>query len=317
MLKLTKSLSIGLCATMLMFSCSKDMEDVNPSSTLSGVSTDAAKAASTANTVAPLSISSLSTTDGKTWSFTVQKNAAVTEKLANVGSLMLTMMDCEDMPIMLSAANVASASITGKNGTYNQPLAPSYKEGNGSVCDMGTVTGYIRLTDFVEKLTDGSAYTVNITLYDAVRVKSGKVWARISNSCSTTDIVGPGCEEQDFCGEGHGYFHEVGSWEGHEVTLGGHTYTEAEGLALMNPNAGGGNKYIGFAFSQGATVELNKKLKMISARAYDSEMTAINAYLGGFDKLTASTAAEKYDGSPEATAAKTAAGYIGDNIDCE
>ncbi len=308
MLKALPKLSIGLGALLLMFSCSKDMENVNPSSGFNSSSADAAKVASA---VSPVAISDLSTTDGKTWQFTVQKTVA--GNVPNIGSLLLTLTGCDDQQIALSGANVVSASVT---GSFTQALAPSYKEGNGSACDMSAVTGYLRLSDFQEKLTDGNVYTVQFTLSEAIQVKSANIWARISNACYPTSVAGPGCDVMDLCGEGQGAFHKAGSWKGNTVTLGGYTYTEAEGLAIMTPNgnSAGGLKDSRAAFSQGATVLLNRQMGYISATAYAAELATIDAYLSTLNKMTTYNMDDMPTGN---AAAKAAAGYIGDNIKCE
>ncbi|MBB6610958.1 hypothetical protein H7F15_07915 [Pontibacter sp. Tf4] len=308
MLKALTKVSIGLGAVLLMFSCSKDMENVTPSSDFSSSSLDAAKAASLTS---PVTVSALSTTDGKTWQFTVQKTAE--GNVANIGSLLLTLTGCDDQQIALTSANVVSASVT---GSLVQSLAPSFKEGNGSACDMSAVTGYLRLSDFQEKLTDGRVYTIRFTLSQAIQVKSATVWTRISNACHTTTVSGPGCDVMDLCGEGQGAFHKAGSWNGQTVTLGGYTYTEAEGLAIMTPNgnSAGGLKDARAAFSQGATVLLNRQMGYISANAYAAELATIDAYLSTLNKLTSYSIVDMPTGN---AAAKAAAGYIGDNIKCE
>ncbi|WP_439880038.1 hypothetical protein ACSX1A_12810 [Pontibacter sp. MBLB2868] len=311
MLKLTKTLCIGLCASMLMFSCSKDAEDMTPSSTLSGVSTDAAKAASTNS----FGFSNLRSTDGMTWSFDVVRVGDNTG--ANANTVMLALVGCDSQPIMLSSGNVSSLTMQ-KAGGPVQTLALSFLESSANACAMAATPGYVRFADFDGNVKDGSVYTFSVTLNAAVQVTSATVGVKAGNECVQGSMVGPGCTfVEDICGFGQGAFHKEGSWGGNTVVLGGHTYTEAEGLAMMNPNANNGNKTIGFAFSQGATVELNKKLGHISATAYASKMAAINTYLAGFDKLTETSAATLYDDSPEATAAKEAAGYIGNHIKCD
>ncbi|NEM98134.1 hypothetical protein [Pontibacter burrus] len=312
MLHTFKKLSIGLGAMLLMVSCSKDMEDVTPSAALNASATNAAKAALTTN---PLTFSSIGSADGKTWSFTLQK--AVDGNLGNVGALLLTLTDCDDTQIALSAANVVSATVT---GATTQALVPSYKEGNGSACDMSAVTGYLRLSDFTEKLTDGKVYTVTVTLNQAVRVKSATVWARVSNTCSSTTIAGPACEVEDLCGEGQGYFHKSANWQGNTVTIGGHTYTAEEAVTLITSDKkeGGSNNKGGIAdskaaFAQGVTVLMNRKFGWISGNAYAAELAAIEAYLSTLDKLTTYDLSDLPTGND---AAKTAAGYIGDSIKC-
>ncbi|MER2996331.1 hypothetical protein [Pontibacter populi] len=282
------------------------MEDVNPSSNFNSASSGAAKVA---NTTSPLTISGLSTSNGKTWMFTVQKTAD--GNVSNIGSLLLTLTGCDDQRIALSSANVVSASVT---GSMEQSLAPSYKEGNGSACDMSAETGYLKLSDFQEKLTDGSVYTVRFTLSEAIQVKTAIVWARIGNSCYPVAVNGPGCE-MDLCGEGQGAFHKPGSWNGYTVTLGGYNYTEAEGLSIMTPNgnSAGGLKDSRASFSQGATVLLNRQMGYISATAYAAELAAINIYLVTLDKLTTYDIDDMPTGN---AAAKAAAGYIGGNIKC-
>src|SRR5690606_28969746 len=144
----------------------------------------------------------------------------------NIGSLILTLTGCDDQPIALTGDNVVAATVTGAGVDI---LEPSFKEGNGSACDMSEVSGYLRLSDFEEKLTDGKVYTFSFTLSHAIQVKSANIWTRISNACYPSVVAGPGCE-MDMCGEGQGYFHKSEHWEGQTISLGGHTYTAAEGV---------------------------------------------------------------------------------------
>lgn len=311
MLQTFKKMSIGLGAVLLMFSCSKDMDEVTPSAALDASATNAAKAALSSN---PLAISGLTSTDGKTWNFTLQKTTD--GNLANVGALMLTLTGCDDTQIALTSANVVSASVT---GTATQQLVPSFKEGNGSACEM-TATGYLRLIDFTEKLTDGKMYTVTFTLNQAVQVKSAMMWARISNACHSATVAGPGCG-MDTCGEGQGYFHKAANWQGKTVTIGGHTYTAEQAVTLITSDKkeGGADNKGGIAdakaaFAQGVTVLLNREFGWISGSAYAAELATIEAYLSTLDKLTT------YDISALPTgnaAAKAAAGAIGDGINCD
>ncbi|MEJ8756119.1 hypothetical protein WG947_03865 [Pontibacter sp. H259] len=313
MLKTIQKLSFALSVLLLTASCSTDMEGVNPSSALNSSSVDAAKAALASS---PLTISAISTTDGKTWAFTVQKTAL--GNFPNIGAVLLTLTDCDDMQIVLSAANVVSASVT---GGATQALAPSYKEGNGTACDMSLTTGYLRLTDFSEKLTNGSVYTFKVTLNQAVKVKSATVWARIANTCHNTTIAGQACEVEDLCGEGQGYFHKSEHWAGKTVTIGGHTYTAAEAVTLITSDKKegatdnkGGIADSKAAFAQGVTVLMNRQLGFISSNAFAAELATINAYLSTLNKLTTYKSGTLPTGN---AAAKAAAGTIGDAIVCE
>ncbi|MBC5775348.1 hypothetical protein H8S95_14810 [Pontibacter sp. KCTC 32443] len=313
MIKKIALLSIGLGATLLMSSCSKDSEEVSPSG-LSSSSTDAAKAAVT-EIINPLTISDLSTTDGKTWMFTVQKTGD--GNISNIGSLMLALTDCNDAAIPLTAANVTYASVA---GTSMQVLTPSFKEGNGSACDMSGVTGYLRLSDFAEKITNGSVYTFRVTLSEAVSVKTANIRARISNNCYPVTVDGPGCE-LDLCGEGQGFFHKSEHWPVSEIMIGGHTYTAAEAVTLITSDKkeGGVDNKGGIAdskaaFAQGVTVLLNRELGWISEEAYAAELATIETYLSSLNKLTTYAIDNLPTGN---AAAKAAAGAIGDSIVCE
>jgi len=313
MLEAIKSLSIGLGVALLMVSCSKDMDDVNPTSTLSGISTDAAKVAST-NTFL---FSNLRSVDGKTWSFDVKREGD--NKGANANSVMLALFGCNNEAIMLSAANVVSLSITGPSGT--QDMERSFIESSSNACPMAGTPGYVNFTGFDANLKDGSIYTFTVTLNQAIQVTKADLGLRAGNQCITGTLEGPGCK-LDLCGEGQGYFHKSEHWgEITKIMIGGQEYTVDEAVTLITSDKkeGGSDNKGGIpdakaAFAQGVTVLLNRQLGWILPDAYSSQLTVIENYLSGLNvKLTLANVKE-LAGNAEA---KEAAGYIGDHIDCD
>jgi hypothetical protein len=311
---MTKTLSIGLCAVMLMFSCSRDMEDVNPSTTLNGINDGAAKAPSTANS---FEFMHLSTPDGGvTWAFSVKRLGD--SKGANANSVLLKLTECGGTQLNLSSTNIQELWLSDTRG-HTWGLTPSYLESGRNACPMAASTGYVKFEGIEPNLKDGTVYTFKVKLAQAKQIESAAVQLRAGNDCFSGSLIGPACvdEELDMCGYGQGAFHKTDSWGGHTVTLGSKNYTESEGLALMNPNSGGGNKYVKFAFSQGATVLLNRAMGHISPTAYQAQLDAIDLYLRSMSRLTSANMDMQYDTSDEAIAAKNAAGYIGDNIKCE
>jgi hypothetical protein len=302
MLRTLKNLSLSLGVAFLMVSCAKELEDINPSS-LDATSTSALVSI---NNVSPFTYTNFTTTDGKTWSFTIKKTGAFESNGGAPSQMFLAFTNCNDQLVPL---DVMSATLIGKGSL--EPAITSEQ-----LCNSSAAT-YLKLTGFGNNLgADNVERTITITFNTPVSIKSALVVPKAANNCYSATVFGATCDIINTCGLGQGAFHKAGSWKGYSVTLGGYTYSEAEGLAIMNPNGNnaGGLADSRAAFSQGATVLLNRQMKLISANAYDAQLMDINNYLMTLDKLTAYSITNMPTGN---AAAKAAAGFIGDNIKCE
>ncbi|PRY16511.1 hypothetical protein CLV24_101357 [Pontibacter ummariensis] len=317
MVKLTKTLSLGLCALMFLFSCSKEMEEVSPSATLNDTATDAAKNA-TLTEPNPFTFSAISTNDnGKTWYFTVTNNG---DSNSGPNKVLLGLLDCELKPIMLSTANVVALSLQPLDGNP-KALDLSFDKG---LCKDAITSSSVSFTGLGNGLRGGETLTFILTLNSAVQVTSAKVGLQIANNCLSATLNGPGCQEEEtYCGLGQGYFHDPKKWPVQEVTIGGETYSVDDAVTLMTSdkkyggkeNGKGGIEVSKKAFSQGVTLLLNYKLGNIPETVLAEELADIEAFLATLDKLLVDnlTASDKND--PLAVAANDAAGRIGDWMD--
>lgn len=289
MLKKINLLSIGLGVALLMVSCSKDMEDVNPSSTLSGVSTNAVVASAA---IGPYTVSDLSVaSDGLTWSFTVQRTGDAQRN--GLSHLILNLRDCDGNIIHLAEADVAGASVSGAGGDFSladENLEIEYTEGSGTGCDMADASGFIKYDDLDDVLSDGTEYTFTLELNSVVYVETVDVWVKAGNACYRDEVAGPGCPVEIGCSYSQGQIKtgkaDVSGVE--TITVGTFSYTGPEAVDIMNSNANNGG--VKPTFSHVASIKISIALgKLNSTQPITKDLEIAESGLAALGRLNAST----------------------------
>jgi hypothetical protein len=131
--------------------------------------------------------------------------------------------------------------------------------------------------------------------------------------CCTKTVPGIGCKIVEVCSLSQGfYFAKPGPTWPSNVTIGGFTYTEAEGRAIWNCSNAGGIRDSKKAFTQVAALKLSNAYPTGNAQI-DADVVSIEAYLSGLNqKLVACTFLPT--GTTAGALAAQAAGRIGDWI---
>lgn len=132
-----------------------------------------------------------------------------------------------------------------------------------------------------------------------------------NTGCGVFLFSGLGCPiiEETSCSLSQGYYFAKPDlvWAG-TVTIGGHTYTQAEGQAIWNTSNKGGIKDSKAGFLQVAAIKLSGSSVSASASVW-ADVAIVESYLASLGKLSPSNL------PTGDAAAKAAAGRIGDWID--
>ncbi len=193
-----------------------------------------------------------------------------------------------------AAANLVSASMNGV------PFTPTYAVDPA----MGCVTTPV--LKFNLGTVGSTSNTYSVTLAGTYSLGTGTGYFKAGTDCCTRSFPGISCEpEAAVCSYSQGYWfaNAAHSWNGQTVTLGGYTYTQAEGQALWAAHPGGSAGSGLKVFYQASAILLSIPTADIPAEVA-ADVQIINLALTGLGKLTASN-------TPDVTAdAVAAAGRI-------
>lgn len=184
-----------------------------------------------------------------------------------------------DMPLCERAAtHLVSASINGVPFTPTYVVDPS----------MSCVTTPVLKFNFGTTGTTANTYVV--VLIGKYSIDPNAIgYFKAGTDCCTRPFQGVSCDipTENPCSLSQGYWfaNASHSWNGQTVTLGGYTYTQAQGQALwaFKPGGSGGGAYK--AFFQASAVILSIPAADIPA-ALAADIATINAALSGLGKLT-------------------------------
>jgi hypothetical protein len=132
-----------------------------------------------------------------------------------------------------------------------------------------------------------------------------------NTGCCTRSIPGVGCKVEETCSLSQGYyFAKPGpTWAGINVTVGGKTYTEAQGRAIWTCSNAGGIPASKKAFTQVAALYLSGAYPTGNS-SVDADVVFLENWLLGLNKLVACS----YLPNDASGMAAAAAGRIGDWI---
>jgi hypothetical protein len=223
-----------------------------------------------------------------------------------------TVQDLSHWNITLGCAqpdDIVSASKSTDGATWEVNYVPRYEVDPSQDCytdsvykfDLGTrnnIKTYYQLTVNKNFSVDSNVLAV---------YKSGR-----TTGCGTFNFPGFGCPivtPDEGCSLSQGYyFAKPGLVWGTTVTIGGYTYTQAEGVAIWNTSNKGGIKDAKAGFLQVAAIKLSGSTVSPSASVW-ADVAIVEAYLSGLGKLSPGNLPTGN------AAAKSAAGRIGDWID--
>jgi hypothetical protein len=294
MKKLVLSTLSVLTAMVFMIACSE--ENIAPKSSSTNVKDGSTKGSTNSTSLAADYDINVSV-DGKTWTYTVTRKPGAKA----LSHFIVDLNNCSDESASL--ADVLSASVNG--------VAVSLKdtEGSGTGCAI-TSNNFIKF----DNLDNSSVYVLSFTL-DRVysRLETAAGWVKAGTSCNQIVVPAPGCPVGEACSMSQGFYFGNGAYNNGAagvwaaaggVTLGGNTYTMAEGHELWDSK--GIHQYaVAKAFFQYATIQLSQT-DLSNEPELQAAVDVIEAYFLAVPKLTPANAA-----TINSSALNTYAGFIG------
>jgi hypothetical protein len=184
---------------------------------------------------------------GRTWTYTITKR---TSRSKDMSHFIIDLQNCGDQSATF--ANIVSATLNG------QPANLSPNEGKGTGCDPYALTDNFVKINFPKV---AAPYVLVITFdRNFLPFASANAWQKAGTSCNRGTITAPGCPEGEVCSYSQGYFFAGGAenngasefWT-NGLTIGGFTYTQAEGNSLWFTDRGrGGDQTLNAFFQLGA-----------------------------------------------------------------
>ncbi len=207
--------------------------------------------------------------------------------------------------------DIVGAAYSGDGVTWT-PFIPTYEEDASMLNACSLLTGPVLKFDFGTSGTAKSYYklvlnkSLNIDMGATAFYKSGN-----TTGCGTQCFPGLGCPDEvvEGCSFSQGYwFAKPGLvWPGN-VTIGGYSYTQAEGVAIWKSSNAGGIGTAKKVFLQAAAIKLSGTNVSPTATVWPY-VQAIDAWLTTLPKLTPANV-KSFNGSPDAAEALAAADAV-------
>jgi hypothetical protein len=217
----------------------------------------------------------------------------------------ITLGQCATMADVVSAAYSA-------DGTTWTPFIPTYEEDPSILNTCSIITGPVLKFNFGTSGAAKSYYKLVISRNLNVDMAGGAFYKSGNNTgCGGLCFPGLGCPvvEDEGCSFSQGYWFAKPDlvWPGN-VTIGGYSYTQAEGVAIWNSSNAGGIGTAKKVFLQVAAIKLSGSSVSISATVWAQVQIAEN-WLATLPKLTPANV-KSFNNAAGAAAAKTAADAI-------
>ncbi|TVZ59908.1 hypothetical protein NA63_2451 [Flavobacteriaceae bacterium MAR_2010_105] len=183
--------------------------------------------------------------DGTLWTYNITRSKP---NAKNLSHFIIDLGNCGDESA--SFANIIYATVNGAPAN----LVPT--EGSGTGCDPQATT-----TNFVKVNTEAATSWVIVIKFDRGYASAeADSWIKAGTSCNSAKSTAPGCPIEDYCSFSQGFFFANGalqngasaSWV-NGLTIGGVTYTQAQGMTIWSVDRGpGGNQVLNAFFQLGA-----------------------------------------------------------------
>lgn len=208
------SIVMTLTIFMVAVSCSDESSDVT------GPGDDAAGKGNNPKSQSIASDYNISlATDGYVFTYTITKNPGA----KNLGHFIVNLDNCGDQSPHL--ASILSASVNADGHVTAVNLYDT--EGWGTGC-LPVSSNFIKF----DNLPAATELQLSFILDSKYSNVAATGWVKAGTSCNTTSIQAPGCPVTGCVyGLGHFFSNGAAAWAS-DVTLGGFTYTQAEGNAL-------------------------------------------------------------------------------------
>ena len=262
---------VSIAVLTILYSCTKESSITNNETTTGSAAVSAKGSPKSGSSFGDYSIALSVSSDGKVWTYTITR-AKTSAK--NLSHLIFDLNNCGDRSATF--ANIVSATLNG------QPADLSPTEGSGTGCDpQSTTTNFIKInftaaTSWVLVLTFDRGYETFAT---------ANAWVKAGTSCNIGTLPAPGCPKEEYCSFSQGFFFAEGSYNNgsstlwaNELTIGGVTYTQADGTNFWSIDKGKGGDQTMNAFFQLGAVRLSGVESEVAADA-----AIIDAYFTGLN----------------------------------
>lgn len=224
--------------------------------------------------------------DGTQWTYTITRTNS---KAKNLSHFIIDLNNCGEESATF--ANIVWATVNGS------PAVLSQTEGSGTGCNpQGTTDNFVKF-DNIQGATSWVLVLKFDRGYESFTSASG--WIKAGTSCSQGVITAPGCPIEDYCSFSQGFFFANGAvnngadafWT-NGLTIGGVTYTQAQGNMAWTIDRGRGGDQTMNGFFQLGAVRLSGVESEVAADA-----AIIEAYFSGiniFSTLVTTTGNNSY-----------------------
>lgn len=269
-MKILKISSAALLAmfAMVFVACQKDVK-------LPSVTSDAGKGSTkSTSSFGDYSISTDVSTDGKTWTYTITRAKA---NVKNLSHLIIDLNNCGDQSATF--ADIVSATVNG------EPADLKPTEGSGTGCDpQSTTTNFVKIN-----FTAATQWVLVITFDRGYETfETANAWVKAGTSCNQGTIKAPGCPKTNYCSYSQGFFFANGALQNgaadfwtNGLTVGGVTYTQAQGMSFWDIDRGNGGDQTMNGFFQLGAVRLSGAETEVA-----DDANLINTYFTGLDLST-------------------------------
>lgn len=265
-MKIFRLSSLVALMAIVFFACKKDANE--PSLTSDSKKGSANSTSKFGDYEIALAVSNV----GKTWTYTITRANA---KAKDLSHLIIDLNNCADKSKSATFANIVSATVNGAPAD----LKPT--EGSGTGCDpQSTTTNFVKIN-----FASATQWVLVITFERGYEIVAATGWVKAGTSCNSGAIQAPGCPLTDYCAKSQGYFFANGAlhngaadfWKD-GLTVGGVTYTQAQGMNFWDIDKGRGGDQTMNAFFQLGAVRLSGADANVAADALiiDTYFTGLN-----------------------------------------
>lgn len=300
-------LSVGL------FSCSKEDLGDNSLSNQEANNEASKPNPNSTSSYSDYNVNAAASTDGSLWTYTITKSRPNSKDLSH---FIIDLNNCGEESA--SFADIIYATVNG------QPADLTPTEGVGTGCNPQATT-----LNFIKINVNGSGPWVLVIKYDrGYEVVEADSWIKAGSSCSKGRSLAPGCPRENYCSFSQGYFFANGALNNGSsvfwtdgLTIGGITYTQAQGMNIWSIDRGpGGNQTLNGFFQLGSvrlsSVDSEVQPQVDIIEAYFTAVGNVYGYLVNNTHFDFPASAGGYTSSQVANAGGEIGNYI-DTHHCE
>jgi hypothetical protein len=252
------------------FGCSNEPVLVNPDATVPASS--AKPSSSSTSQWGDYNISVTVSADGTIWTYVITRLKA---NAKNLSHFIIDLNNCRDQSATF--ADIIWGTVNGSPAN----LVPT--EGSGTTCNPQAITSnFVKFND----LQAATSWTLVLKFDRGYSISETAIaWIKAGTSCNQGTIPGPGCPIESYCSFSQGFFFANGSENNgasqfwlNGLTIGGVTYTQAQGNNAWSIDRGQGGDQTMNGFFQLGAVRLSGVESQVAADAI-----IIDTYFNGLN----------------------------------